>query len=246
MPLHDWTRVPAHAYHDFHTAWLVAVRNALNAGVLPAGFYARSEQSLRPMGPDVLTLQAADRPAAPSPGVAATTTPPQVRFAAAATARPVGFRQKRLAVRHASGDRLIAVVELVSPGNKASRPALKQFVAKVVRAVDAGVSAVVADPFPPTRRDPDGLPGLIWPALGGEAFELPADKPLTFAGYEAGGPVPKCYVEVAAIGDRLPDVPLFLEPGRYVNVPFEAAYAAAWEHVLPQDRAALTPGTPRP
>ena len=56
MPLHDWTRVPAYVYHDFHTGLLVAVRRVLNAGVLPAGYYALADQSMRTMGPDVLTL----------------------------------------------------------------------------------------------------------------------------------------------------------------------------------------------
>jgi hypothetical protein len=49
MPLHDWTRVPAYAYHDFHTGLLVAIRRVLNSGVLPEGYYARAEQSMRTM-----------------------------------------------------------------------------------------------------------------------------------------------------------------------------------------------------
>jgi hypothetical protein len=43
MPLHDWTRVGAFAYHDFHGRWLYAIRAALNAGLLPPSFYARAE-----------------------------------------------------------------------------------------------------------------------------------------------------------------------------------------------------------
>jgi hypothetical protein len=31
-----------------------------------------------------------------------------------------------------------------------------------------------------------------------------------------------------AVGDVLPDMPLFLEPGVYVSVPLEATYQAAW------------------
>ena len=34
-------------------------------------------------------------------------------------------------------------------------------------------------------------------------------------------------------------MPLFLEPGEYVNVPLEATYQTAWADVLPQDKAAL-------
>ena len=64
MPLHDWTRVGAYAYHDFHTAWLVAVRNALNRGILPAGYYARAEQVAGDIGRTCSRCKPARRPAA--------------------------------------------------------------------------------------------------------------------------------------------------------------------------------------
>jgi hypothetical protein len=35
MPVHDWTRVRANRFHDFHQRWTVAICNALNAGSLP-------------------------------------------------------------------------------------------------------------------------------------------------------------------------------------------------------------------
>jgi len=44
MPIHDWTRVSAGTFHDFHNAWITELRNALNGGLLPRGFYAQGEQ----------------------------------------------------------------------------------------------------------------------------------------------------------------------------------------------------------
>ena len=44
MPVHDWTRVEAGIFHDFHTMWTVLLRNSLNRGVLPPGYYAMAEQ----------------------------------------------------------------------------------------------------------------------------------------------------------------------------------------------------------
>jgi hypothetical protein len=32
-----------------------------------------------------------------------------------------------------------------------------------------------------------------------------------------------------AVGNPLPDAPLFLAPGWYVNVPLEATYRASWD-----------------
>jgi hypothetical protein len=40
MPVHDWSRVEAGVYHDFHNAWIIMLRNALNGGLLPAEYYA--------------------------------------------------------------------------------------------------------------------------------------------------------------------------------------------------------------
>lgn len=246
MPLHDWTRVEAYAYHDFHTAWLIAIRRVLNDGVLPPGYYARAEQTLRTMGPDVLTLQTKD-PAPPRSGDTVLTVPaapPRVAIAATGAPRVPAFAQKRLAIRHASDDRLVAIVELVSPGNKSSAQPLREFVKKVTVAVDAGIHALVIDPFPPGKRDPNGVHGAIWPRLGGEPYTRPPDKPLAVASYESGdtaGSPHRCYVQPLAPGEALPDMPLFLRPDEYVNVPLERAYQTAYADVLPQDREKLEP-----
>jgi hypothetical protein len=40
MPIHDWSRVRSNQFHDFHQSWTIAIRNALNAGRLPLGFFA--------------------------------------------------------------------------------------------------------------------------------------------------------------------------------------------------------------
>jgi hypothetical protein len=36
------------------------------------------------------------------------------------------------------------------------------------------------------------------------------------------------YVDSVAVGDPLPDAPLFLGSGWYVNVPLEETYRASW------------------
>src|SRR2546423_13207152 len=57
MPIHDWTRVEAGIFHDFHLAWIGELRRVLNAGLLPPDYYALAEQIAGELGPDVLTLQ---------------------------------------------------------------------------------------------------------------------------------------------------------------------------------------------
>lgn len=58
MPIHDWTRVEAGVFHDFHTVWIGAIRNVLNEGLLPSGYYALAGQHAGRYITDVLTLHA--------------------------------------------------------------------------------------------------------------------------------------------------------------------------------------------
>jgi hypothetical protein len=53
---------------------------------------------------------------------------------------------------------------------------------------------------------------------------------LTLTGYCAG-PEVEVYLEHMAVGAVLPEMPLFLRPDRYVNVPLEPTYQAAYRGV---------------
>lgn len=124
------------------------------------------------------------------------------------------------------------MVEIVSPGNKASRNELRAFVEKTADLIAQGVHLMVIDLFPPSRRDPHGIHKLIWDEFIEEDFELPAGQPLTLASYDAGPP-PVAYVESVAIGDTLPDLPLFLKPNCYVPAPLETTYQTTWSDFFP-------------
>jgi Protein of unknown function (DUF4058) len=145
----------------------------------------------------------------------------------------------RIAIRHRLG-RVIAVIEIVSPGNKSSRDALRAFVEKTTDLLRQGVHLLIIDLFPPTRRDPQGIHKAIWDELKDEPFELPADKPLTRAAYSAGF-IKTAYVEPVAVGDLLPEMPLFLEPEAHVAAPLEATYQTAWNSCPAVLKGLLTP-----
>jgi Protein of unknown function (DUF4058) len=248
MPIHDWSRVPAGTFHDFHVAWITAIRNVLNERVLAADYYAMAEQIAGPFGPDVLTLQAVsdngDPAAEGRPGpIGLATAAPKVRVTAATEMDEYVLKQRTLVIHQSSDDRIIALVEIVSPGNKASRHALRSFVTKAAEALYRGFHLLVLDLHPPGRRDPQGIHGAIWAEISDDAYTAPSDKPLTLAAYSAGQ-VKRAFVEPVAVGDVLPDMPLFLEPEAYVNVPLEASYqdayrgvARRWQRVL--EEAAL-------
>jgi hypothetical protein len=129
----------------------------------------------------------------------------------------------------------------VSPGNKAARFALRSFVDKAVEALFRGYHLLIVDLFPPIPRDPQGIHEAI-SEIGTAPFTLPPDEPLTLASYSAG-PVKRAYVETTAVGRELIEMPLFLEPEIYINVPLEETYTAAyravpqrWKRVLEDTR----------
>src|SRR5688572_6310047 len=83
MPIHDWTSVKAGIYHNFHVLWTTSITNRLNAGLLPAGFFAMAEQIIGDPEADVVTLQAAPGrklPARSNGGVAVAPMRPNTRF----------------------------------------------------------------------------------------------------------------------------------------------------------------------
>ena len=146
-----------------------------------------------------------------------------------------------MAVRHASGDRLIAIVEVVSKGNKSGRKAFDDFIRKAAEFLCHRVHLLILDLQPTTPRDPQGIHGAIWDEVAGEPYVRPPDKPMTLAAYEAAAGV-RAFIEPVGVGDRLIDMPLYLEPGRHVAVPLEETYRLAFEFVPRRWRTVLEPG----
>ncbi len=236
MPVHDWTRVDAGIFHDFHIAWLPALRTALNGGLLPDGYYALAEQHAGRTIPDVLALHISPANQEPLPpihvtgGTAVAEAPLRVRHHESLGPTAKGLR-RTLTIRHVSGHRLIALFELVSPANKDRQESVDVFVNKATAALDSGIHVAVVHLFPPGPFDPCGMTGAIRRSLT-EYYDgpdhLPDGGPLSVASYVAG-PVLEMYSEELSVGSALPELPLFLSPERYVNLPLEATYAAAYQ-----------------
>jgi hypothetical protein len=212
MPVHDWTRVPPAVFQDQHLSWLVELSRALGHA-LPEEYYAMIEH----------------RPSADAPAEALS----HEATCDSAPSMPLPPRVSRVVVRYAAGDLPIAVLEIVSPVDKENRQAVERFADESIVALKGGYHLVIIDLLPPGPADPQGIHGEIWHRLGG-VYAPPAATLLTLAAYAApqaaSGPV-TCHVEPTAVGRRLPDMPLFLDPGYCVNVPLESTYMAAFEGV---------------
>lgn len=251
MVVHDWTLVEAGIFHAFHVAWIGHLQTAMNEGLLPPDYYALAEQHATPSAKqaarvvaDMLTLHgpgADDLPPLPpvSGGLAVAEAPPKVRHHATLNPSPRTMR-RTLALRHVSGHRLVAVIEIVSPSNKDRPEHVEELASKIAALLEAGIHVLLVDLFPPGLHDPQRMHGAIgtWTADHGLQDELPSDAPLTLASYRANGFI-DAYVETLAVGQGLPDMPLFFHPERYVNVPLAPTYDTAfrgmpafWRRVL--------------
>ena len=220
MPMHDWTRVRSGTYHFFHQNWIISLATALNTGGLPTSYFALAEQRTEGPEPDILALELppSDHSTNGEPvGLAVALAPPRTRFRIESDKANYARRADRLAVRHYEGN-VVAIIEILSPGNKDGQGAIDAFVGKIAAFLRVGIHVLIVDPFPPTRRDPQGIHDAIWDQIEDQPFELPSDKPLTLASYEANGGA-TAYVEPVAVGDVLADMPLFLKTGRVRALP---------------------------
>jgi hypothetical protein len=132
----------------------------------------------------------------------------------------------------------VAVIELVSPGNKSSDYPLDTFVRKTVKFLRGGVHLLVIDPHPPGTHDPDGLHPLIWEHFGSQPFTLPERQDRLLAAYRVGEGI-GAYLNVLGVGEPFPEMPLFLTPHNYLPVDLEASYLRAYELVPREYREEL-------
>ncbi|MEW4571182.1 DUF4058 family protein [Tautonia sp. JC769] len=243
MPMHDWTRVSPGIYHNFHQYWTIEISKVLNQGILPPGYFAMADQRVSGPEPDVIALKF--RGPEPAVGLAVAEAPPRIRASGRAEidAARYAVKANRLSVRDEIGQ-VVAIIEVVSPGNKDRQAAVSDFVGKAVTFLRNGVHLLMIDPFPAGSRDPEGLASAIWRALADPPIEpLPPGKPLAVASFDAGPPL-TAYVEPIAVGDALPEAPLFLAPGWYVNVPLEPTYQSCWGQMPPPIQALVAPDSP--
>lgn len=207
MTIHNWERVLPRTFHDQHQVWAVEIRSALNSGILPDDFYSQvASNELDEPDNEPMSLSSEFEP------------DNYLR------------KQSRVVVRHNSDDRLVAIVEISSSFNKSSDRRLKDFVNKAIIALDEGCHLLIVDLYPPTKRDPNGIHGVIWEQLGGEPYVAAPEKPLTLASYVGGIPC-RAYVEPVAVGDVMIPMPLFLSPTNYISVPLEETYQKAYRGV---------------
>ena len=259
MPIHDWSRAEDSIFHSFHSGWITALSDRLNEGLLPEGYYAAEEKRIEGMEPDVLTF--IRRPGGPvrrgawpiKPDLAGNQTirttatlPPKMTLTELGrSAEDVdALAANQLMVRRSHDDRVIAVIEIVSAGNKSSRGRFDAFLSKAVALVRSGVHLLVVDLHRSGSYDPRGLHAAIWARLNEREAENgngAAAGRLTQASYLADDP-PRAFVEPMNVGDELTAMPLFLTTEHYIEVPLAETYAERVRRLPAPWRAELEGG----
>ena len=266
MNVHDWTQIDPGIFRGFHQRWISRIVETLNGGMLPKNHYAEAEQYAEDLVPDVLALHLSEPDSDTSVfyeaetswnddsdgGIAVATTTsievavtkPSLKEHVIGTRKRTN-RQKLLVLRHTSGHRVVAVVEIVSPANKDRKESVSSFAAKVRMLLARGVHVVVIDLLPPTRSAPQGTHSAVWAAYSKTRPRMPEGKSLSVASYVATTPV-EAYFEYLSVGDALPPAPLFLTAARYVELPLADTYrqtvegtAAYWRKILEQPAVAV-------
>ncbi len=241
MPLHDWSRVESGIFHDFHTVWISEIRSALNEGVLPEGYYALAEQHAGGYVADVLALHRPPTKQELTPqtvvdsgnsGGAVVAEAPPATLKRESMEMEIDRVQRRISIRHISSHRIVALLEIVSPGNIDNQNRFEKFVVKTVDAIESGICVLVIDLFRPGTFDPCGMHHELRSRLGPRTAP-PASSPpprSTFACYCLNLPRHiDMYLEQVESDQALPEMPIFLDPKHYVNVPLEATYQEAWK-----------------
>ena len=88
----------------------------------------------------------------------------------------------------------MAVIEIVSPGNKNSAHGLRSFVTKARELLRHKIHLLIVDPIPVSNRDPFGLHAAIIEDFQDDPLGLPPETPLSVFAYECDDRV-RSYLE---------------------------------------------------
>jgi Protein of unknown function (DUF4058) len=234
MPLLDHFHPPlAPRRHcdSFHVNWVGAIADALNESLLPDGYFAEEHAHSGPFVEiDVATYIDSETPDERTGGTAtlpmrawAPPAPPLIVPAAFPDAFEV------LVFESEGGSRLVAAIELVSPGNKDRDGHRQAFAIKCASHLFQGISLIVID-IVTTRRA--NLHNEIMRLLGhGEQLKLSEETVLYAVAYRPIVRELREQIEIwpslLEIGKTLPLLPLALNAELCLPIDLETSYAAA-------------------
>jgi hypothetical protein len=231
MPLLDHFHPPLSKrrhWENLHSAWANALRDYLNDGVLPPRYVAEVQISIGShVEVDVATLEEEADGAETANGNVAVWAPPRPHTAALNFTHPDLFEVQVLSDEE--GPRLVAAVELVSPGNKDRHEARHAFAVKCASYLQQGISVVIVDVV--TLRGGNLHAQLL------DLLQVVKDRSrlgkakLYAAGYRTVSRRKRMaleyWTESLAVGAELPTMPLWIQPELCVPLELGQPYRRA-------------------
>jgi hypothetical protein len=236
MPLLDHFHAPLSPqrhWESFHVNWAGAMADALNERLLPEGYFAEEHAHLGPrVEIDVATFTETGGVHRARDDGGTSTLPPQLWTPPApAISIPAAFPDtfEVLVIRSEGGTRLVAAIELVSPGNKDREPHRAAFVAKCASYLAQGISLIVIDIV--TSRQ-GNLHNALMRLLGETAGGLmPTNAALYSVAYR---PIVRgeseqidIWPQPLRLGGSLPTLPLALDAEMCLPLDLDETYTTA-------------------
>ena len=232
MPLLDHFHPPLHGprrWEGFHHAWATFIADELNRDALPAGYFAESEISLGPsLEIDVATMESTVPGAGMSPGAIVVRPPPKPKISVEIDFAHLESYEVRV-FQDLGGAELRAAIELVSPANKDRSGSRRTFAAKCAGYLQHGIGVVIIDVV--TARVAN-LHRELFEVLEVKSRRAPwesatglsavAYRPVTLQ----KRPRVEVWPESLALGEKLPELPLWLALDLWVPLPLEKSYTA--------------------
>jgi hypothetical protein len=239
MPLLDHFRPPLYGERhseSFHAQWAGALAAGLNVGLLPPGYFAEVQVHVGPrVEVDVATWESLSRASAPAPssdGGTATLTAPAWAPPVPQLAMPAIFPDDLEVLVYSSeaGPTLVAVVELVSPGNKDRAEYRRAFAAKCASYLHRGIGLVMVDVVTTRQANlHDEMVRLM--GLSEDAFAFPGGNPLYTAAYRPVRRAQTDQIDVwtapLVVGNPLPIMPLPVLGYGCIRLDLESSYTEA-------------------
>jgi hypothetical protein len=236
MPLLDHFQPPLIAerrWESFHSNWATKIADALTERWLPPNYIAEEHVHIGPsIEIDVGTFERDSSPSAEANGGAVMKAGPKVWTPPAPDGVMPSVVPDTFEIRVLStdtGPKLVAAIELISPGNKDRATERRAFAVKCASYLYQGISLIIVDIV--TSRRTNLHNEILQVMEAAEVLQMPSEVALYAVAYRPLRREGKDEIEVwrspLALHQPLPTLPLSLRADLVIPVDFEATYAEA-------------------
>jgi hypothetical protein len=236
MPLLDHFHPPLSVerrWESFHSSWATRLADALTERWLPPNYIAEEHAHIGPsVEIDVATFEREALATGSEGGGAVATVgakawAPPAADGALPAVFPETFEVRVLCTD--TGPKLVAAIELISPGNKDRPPERRAFATKCASYLYQGISVILVDIV--TNRRANLHNEILRVMEIPDHLQLPPEARLYAVAYQplrrGQSDVIDVWRSTLALGQALPTLPLGLRADLVIPVDFEATYAEA-------------------